>query len=94
MDLINGDSRSYKERYLKEFHAVVEKISSGGIIPNLRDYFTRVSLPAWDRVEAVSRNEFDEIQTFLLDNGLSVNGAWGRENSGTGDYTRNKSLTF
>jgi hypothetical protein len=73
VDLINGDRTKYKERYLKEFRAVVEKYLPE-ISLNLDTILLRVRLPAWDRVEAVSRNEFDEIQTFLLDNGLSVNG--------------------
>ena len=73
IDLINGDRARYRERYLQEFRAVVEKYLPE-ISGSLATILPQVRLPAWDRVDAVSRNEFDEIQTFLLDNGMSVNG--------------------
>jgi hypothetical protein len=73
VDLINGDRVKYRERYLKEFRAVVERYLPE-ISGNLETILPKVRLPAWAKVEAVTRNEFDEIQTFLLENGLSVNG--------------------
>ena len=73
VDLINGDRLRYRERYLKEFREVVEKYLPE-ISGNLEIILPKIRLPAWSKVEAVTRNKFEEIQTFLLDNGLSVDG--------------------
>ncbi|MFI5419658.1 MAG: ABC transporter substrate-binding protein [Nitrososphaerales archaeon] len=73
VDLINGDRLRYKERYLKEFREVVKKYLPE-ISENLGTILPKVRLPAWAKVEPVTRNEFNEIQTFLLEKGLSVDG--------------------
>lgn len=73
VDLINGDKKKYRERYVKEFKVVVEKYLPE-VSGKLDDILSAVRLPAWAKVETVTRNEFEDIQAFLLENGLSVDG--------------------
>jgi hypothetical protein len=73
IDLINGDREKYRQRYLKEFSDVVEK-HLPEISGRLDSILPKIRLPAWAPAEAVTRNEFDQIQTFLVEKGLSVGG--------------------
>ena len=71
VDLINGDRNKYRERYLREFSDVIENYLPE-VSADLPAILPKVRLPAWAKIEAVTRNEFDEIHTFLIENGLSV----------------------
>jgi ABC-type nitrate/sulfonate/bicarbonate transport system substrate-binding protein len=73
VDLINGDREKYRQRYLREFREVVENYLPE-ISNSIDSILPRVRLPAWAPVEAVTRNEFNEIQSFLVEKGLSVEG--------------------
>lgn len=71
VDLINGDRSKYRQRYLREFREVLEKY-----LPEVSDridsILPKVRLPAWAPVEPVTRDEFNQIQSFLVEKGLSV----------------------
>jgi ABC-type nitrate/sulfonate/bicarbonate transport system substrate-binding protein len=73
IDLINGNREEYRIRYLREFREVVEKYLPE-ISENIDSILPKVRLPAWAAVEPVTRNEFNEIQSFLVEKGLSVEG--------------------
>jgi hypothetical protein len=73
VDLINSDRIKYRKRYLAEFREVVNKYLPE-ISPNIETILQKVRLPAWAKVETVTRNEFEDIHSFLVEHGLSVEG--------------------
>jgi len=73
VDLINGDRSKYRHRYLREFREVVEKYLPE-ISGQMDSILAKVRLPAWSPVEPVTRDEFNQIQSFLVEKGLSVEG--------------------
>jgi ABC-type nitrate/sulfonate/bicarbonate transport system substrate-binding protein len=71
--LIDKDREKYTNRYRDEFAEVVRKyLPSLG--PSLEKIRQKVSLPVWAGASALGREEFGEIHSFLLEQGLSVKG--------------------
>lgn len=73
IELINENREEYRERYLREFSEAVEKYIPE-ISGDLKSMLPKIILPVWAEVEPVTRNEFNEIQSFLAERGLSVEG--------------------
>ena len=70
---INSERAKYKRRYVREFEEVVARY-----LPELKDSLKAISsnltLPVWAEAKILSKEEFDEIQGFLLNHGLSPQG--------------------
>lgn len=70
---INADRLRYRARYVKEFEEVV-----AGYLPEIKGSLPLITpkmrLPAWAPATALSREEFSEIHSFLLEQGLSEPG--------------------
>jgi len=73
VELINGGREKYRQRYLREFSDVIDKYLPE-ISGDKKSILSKVRLPVWAPVEPVTRNEFNEIQSFLVEKGLSVEG--------------------
>ena len=71
--LIEGDRRRFHERYRKEFSDVVNN-HLPALKPHMEAIESRLSLPVWAGATALGREEFGEIHSFLMEQGLSVRG--------------------
>ena len=71
--LVDRDREKYSSRYRKEFVDVVNKYLPA-LKPRLDEMAARLSLPVWAEATALGRGEFGEIHSFLLGQGLSVEG--------------------
>ncbi len=69
--LINADKPKYEARYRREFSDAVTKYMPE-LASSLPVIIPRISLPVWADARALPKAEFDEIQNFLLEHGLSV----------------------
>ncbi len=71
--LIDGDRERFTERYRSEFGEAVRNH-----VPMLRPYLEevreKIALPVWAGATALGREEFGEIHSFLLEQGLSERG--------------------
>jgi ABC-type nitrate/sulfonate/bicarbonate transport system substrate-binding protein len=71
--LIDRDRKKYAERFRGEFSDAVRNY-----IPMLKPYLEKVrdsiTLPVWAGAEALGREEFEGIHSFLMEQGLSVRG--------------------
>jgi ABC-type nitrate/sulfonate/bicarbonate transport system substrate-binding protein len=71
--MIENDREKYSVRYKKEFAEVVEKYLPG-LRPHLAEIQEKLSLPVWAGATTLGRQEFGDIHSFLLEQGLSVRG--------------------
>ncbi len=73
VDRVNTDRTKYRARYVKEFEEVVNKY-----IPELRNDLpkvkARLTLPVWAESTILSEADFNGVQQFLLEHGLSAKG--------------------
>ncbi len=73
ISLINDDRSRYKARYLQEFDSAVRR-HLPQLVGSLATMKERIALPVWKDASAFSQQEFGEVHSFLLDNGLSTPG--------------------
>lgn len=71
--MIETDRTKYAIRYKAEFAEVARKYLPG-LEPRLKEIDARLNLPVWAGAEALGKNEFSEIHSFLMEQGLSVHG--------------------
>jgi hypothetical protein len=71
--LIDKDRTKYGSRYRKEFAEVVNKYMPE-LQPHLKEIQRRLALPVWAEATPMGKEEFGEIHTFLLEQGLSARG--------------------
>ncbi|MDA4128234.1 MAG: hypothetical protein OK422_02025 [Thaumarchaeota archaeon] len=71
--LINKDRAKYEKRYVQEFEEVVEEYlpELRGDLPMIKP---KLTLPTWADSTLLSKGEFMEIHSFLLDHGLATRG--------------------
>ncbi len=71
--LIDTDRERYTSRYREEFADAVNRYVPM-LKPHLGKVRNRITLPVWADATALGREEFGEIHSFLLEQGLSVTG--------------------
>lgn len=71
--LVDKDREEFSVRYRKEFDEAVRKYLPM-LKPRLKEIMGKITLPVWADAKALGREEFGEIHSFLLEQGLSVRG--------------------
>ena len=71
--MIELDRPKYSERYKSEFKEVVERYLPL-LAPHEKQILSRMTLPVWAGASALGKEEFSEIHSFLMEQGLSVKG--------------------
>ncbi len=71
--LIDRDRQRFSVRYREEFDDAVRKYLPA-LKPHLKKVRDKITLPVWADAKALGREEFGEIHSFLLEQGLSVRG--------------------
>jgi len=71
--MIESNRPKYSERYKSEFREVVEKYLPL-LAPYEKQILSKMTLPVWAGASALGKEEFREIHSFLMEQGLSVKG--------------------